>query len=364
MGSLDTEQPKELTKQEIKETLKDESFISKVDEDESKKSLLTNEFGHLTLTIHNGINLMNTELIGKSDPYVVVECGCQKFRSKTVKNSQNPIWDFIVDTDIKKESAEDIKVSVFDEDIGNDDPMGYVFLDIKELSNNAIITKKNIPLKNCKSGEINFSSNFTKQAEDIKTESVKKDDQTDKIEELSAIKETSLSSEEKESKVSLDIESTSETEKLQDTNSEFEKTEKSLYAEKTTETKKQEIKENKKDESFVSKMDEDKLKKSLSTMVFGHLTLTIHNGVNLMNTELIGKSDPYVVIEHGGQNFRSKTVKNSQNPIWDFVVDTDIKKESAENIKVSVFDEDIGKDDPMGYVFLDINELSNNAIIT
>merc|ERR1712002_1428466 len=242
--------------------------------------------------------------------------------------------------------------------------MGYVFLDINELSNNAIITKKNIPLKNCKSGEINFSSNFTKQAEDIKTESVKKDDQTDKIEELSAIKETSLSSEEKESKVSLDIESTSETEKLQDTNSEFEKTEKSLYTEKTTETKKQEIKENKKDESFVSKVDEDNSKKSLSSMVFGHLTLTIHNGVNLMNTELIGKSDPYVVIEHGGQNFRSKTVKNSQNPIWDFVVDTDIKKESAENIKVSVFDEDIGKDDPMGYVFLDINELSNNAIIT
>merc|ERR1712002_548136 len=227
MGSLDTEQPKELTKQEIKETLKDESFISKVDEDESKKSLSTNEFGHLTLTIHNGINLMNTELIGKSDPYVVVECGCQKFRSKTVKNSQNPIWDFIVDTDIKKESAEDIKVSVFDEDIGNDDPMGYVFLDINELSNNAIITKKNIPLKNCKSGEINFSSNFTKQAEDLKTESVKKDDQTDMKVELSDTKETSLSSNKNESKDSLENESTGDTEKFQDINSEFDKTEQS-----------------------------------------------------------------------------------------------------------------------------------------
>merc|ERR1712002_1214580 len=151
---------------------------------------------------------------------------------------------------------------------------------------------------------------------------------------------------------------------LQDINSEFEKTEKSLYTEKSTEIKKQEIKENKKDESFVVKMDEDKLKKSLSTTEFSHLTLTIHNGVNLMKTELIGKSDPYVVIEHGGQKFRSKTVKNSQNPIWEFVIETEIKKDSTDDIKISVFDEDIGKDDPMGYVFININELSTSARIT
>merc|ERR1712002_1754 len=225
--SLYIEKTTEIKKQEIKENKKDESFVSKVDEDNSKMSLSTMEFGHLTLTIHKGVNLMKTELIGKSDPYVVIEHGGQKFRSKTVKNSQNPIWDFVVDTDIKKDSAEDIKVSVFDEDIGKDDSMGYVFLDINELSNNAIITKKNIPLKNCKSGEINFSSNFTKQAEDLKTESVKKDDQTDMKVELSDTKESSLSSNEKESKDSLEIESTGETENLQDTSSEFEKTEKS-----------------------------------------------------------------------------------------------------------------------------------------
>merc|ERR1712002_1324303 len=256
--SLYTEKSTEIKKQEIKENKKDESFVVKVDEDNSKKSLSTMEFGHLTLTIHNGVNLMKTELIGKSDPYVVIEHGGQKFRSKTVKNSQNPIWDFVVDTDIKKDSAEDIKVSVFDEDIGKDDPMGYVFLDINELSNNGIITKKNIPLKNCKSGEINFSSNFTKQDEYLKTESAQKDDNTDIVEEFSVIKEETLfSSNEKESKVTLEIESIVETGKLQDINAELDKTEKSLDTEQPKELTKQEIKETLKDESFISKVDED-----------------------------------------------------------------------------------------------------------
>merc|ERR1712142_227504 len=90
--------------------------------------------GHLKLIIHSGTNLIKTDIIGKSDPYVVVDC------------------------EIVENSDEDIKVSVFDEDIGKDDPMGYVFLDIKDLCVSKSIVTRNIKLNNCKTGEISFSS--------------------------------------------------------------------------------------------------------------------------------------------------------------------------------------------------------------
>merc|ERR1711915_651584 len=55
-----------------------------------------------------------------------------------------------------------------------------------------------------------------------------------------------------------------------------------------------------------------------STDVFtGTFKLTIHRGINLAQTGLIGKSDPYVVVEHDKKKSKTKTIKNNQNPVWD-----------------------------------------------
>ena len=41
-------------------------------------------------------------------------------------------------------------------------------------------------------------------------------------------------------------------------------------------------------------------------------TRILVQGKELIKTDLIGKSDPYAQIQYGNQNFRTKTVPNSQ----------------------------------------------------
>ena len=43
--------------------------------------------GNIHLNIHEGKDLVNTDLIGKSDPYVVVTYGKDKDKTKTIKNN-------------------------------------------------------------------------------------------------------------------------------------------------------------------------------------------------------------------------------------------------------------------------------------
>ena len=50
--------------------------------------------GKLTLTIVKAIDLKNMEMIGKSDPYVVVHIRpLFKVKTKAVENNLNPVWD-------------------------------------------------------------------------------------------------------------------------------------------------------------------------------------------------------------------------------------------------------------------------------
>merc|ERR1719193_2727316 len=280
---------------------------------------------------------MKTDIIGKSDPYVVVEHNKKKFKSKTIKNNQNPLWDFVVDLEVAEKIDEDIKVSVFDEDIGKDDAMGYVFLDIKDLCISQSIVTRNIPLNNCKTGEINFSSFYQKHGElmvDAEFNIYVNSEHTEKLshpeQELKTAEKNEVHSSKPESK-----------------QSEIEKTE---ATEKAVEIK---------DIIGLSDKSTDVMKAKP-----GSLKLTIHKGIKLAKTVLIGKSDPYVVVEHNNSKFKSKTVKDNQNPVWDFVVDKELSESSVGDIKISVFDQDIGKDDPMGYTFLKMQDLYENKIIT
>merc|ERR1711962_1320281 len=130
--------------------------IIELSDKSTKEEKVDIDAGHLKLIIHSGSNLIKTDIIGKSDPYVVVEHNKKKFKPKTVKNNQNPHWDFVVDWEIAEK---------FDEDIGKDDLMGYVFLDIKDLCISQSIVTRAIPLNNCKTGEISFSSFYHKHGE-------------------------------------------------------------------------------------------------------------------------------------------------------------------------------------------------------
>lgn len=68
-------------------------------------------------------NLVNKDIIGKSDPYVVLSCGSIKVETPIVENCLNPKWDFWKDFEIEPNS--ELKIDVWDKDEGSkDDSLG------------------------------------------------------------------------------------------------------------------------------------------------------------------------------------------------------------------------------------------------
>merc|ERR1712055_315265 len=78
---------------------------------------------------------------------------------------------------------------------------------------------------------------------------------------------------------------------------------------------------------------------------------------------MFGKADPYVKMTLGKQKAKSSTVKNDHNPEWNFKASFDVNPNVSEDIHIEVFDEDLGKDDSLGYTSLKIDEIAEqNAL--
>jgi len=88
-----------------------------------------------------------------------------------------------------------------------------------------------------------------------------------------------------------------------------------------------------------------------------HLRLIVHRARNLTNKGMFGKVDPYVIIKYGNEKHQSPTINNSQNPEWKYEADLDIIPD-AQEISFEVFDEDYGKDDPLGVASINISDIS------
>ena len=59
--------------------------------------------------------------MGKSNPYATLKCGNQKFKTKTVKNSLEPLWNHEVIFDIPEGNCKNVIIEVFDTDkLGKD----------------------------------------------------------------------------------------------------------------------------------------------------------------------------------------------------------------------------------------------------
>ncbi|KAJ0059372.1 hypothetical protein NL108_015994 [Boleophthalmus pectinirostris] len=71
-----------------------------------------------------------------------------------------------------------------------------------------------------------------------------------------------------------------------------------------------------------------------------------------------GKSDPYGVIQIGTQLFQSKVIHDTVNPKWNEVYEALIYDNSTvKNLKLELFDEDTDKDDFLGSLMIDLDEL-------
>jgi len=263
--------------------------------------------GEVEFTVHKARKLENKEKFGKIDPYFVLSFGNQHFKSKTIKNEENPAWEVLTKLNLDENSPNQINISVFDDDFGKDDCLGDVDINLNEIIMNKQIKHKWVTLKNCKSGEVQISMQFL-PAEDIARK-------VDK--------------------------STLETQSF---------------------TKKESLNE----DNIFTKIDSTKMKEAMTRKPqIGTLNFTLISANDLENSDYIGKSDPYALIQYKGETFRTQTMNSNLNPVWNFPITLDINEEDPDVIHVQIFDEDYDQDDAIGRTTINVKELiDSNSIDT
>merc|ERR1712002_109505 len=116
--------------------------------------------GSIKITVHKARDLEKKGKFGKADPYAMMKIGKDKFKSGTIKNNQNPEWNYDIKFDITSKTTDEVTLEVFDEDIGKDDLLGQTQINLREIVHKTMIVNKWIALKKCKTGEVLFSAEF------------------------------------------------------------------------------------------------------------------------------------------------------------------------------------------------------------
>lgn len=86
-------------------------------------------------------------------------------------------------------------------------------------------------------------------------------------------------------------------------------------------------------------------------MALGKLRVQVLNASKLKNTERFQKSDPYCMVECGGDSKKTKCIDNNLNPAWneEFVFNV---AEGVETLALSIWDKNtITKDNFMGFSY-------------
>eukprot|EP00092_Neocalanus_flemingeri_P001529 GFUD01001631.1.p1 GENE.GFUD01001631.1~~GFUD01001631.1.p1 ORF type:complete len:1483 (-),score=457.12 GFUD01001631.1:238-4536(-) len=119
------------------------------------------EPGILQVTIYKAMDLVNQDMLGKSDPYVKLQFRGQEFRSKTINNSLAPEWNFSTDLLISEVYDSNIIIEVYDEDYGQDNFEGSLSLSLSDAINKPNQEGEWYTLSNCKQGKIFVSTIYT-----------------------------------------------------------------------------------------------------------------------------------------------------------------------------------------------------------
>ncbi|KAK3194953.1 hypothetical protein Dsin_026263 [Dipteronia sinensis] len=90
--------------------------------------------GKLLVTVVKANGLKNMEIIGKSDPYVVVYIQpLLKVKTNVVDNNLNPVWNQSFELIAEDKETQSLILEVFDKDIGQDKRLGIVKLPLIEI---------------------------------------------------------------------------------------------------------------------------------------------------------------------------------------------------------------------------------------
>ncbi|XP_078390628.1 extended synaptotagmin-1 [Cetorhinus maximus] len=84
---------------------------------------------------------------------------------------------------------------------------------------------------------------------------------------------------------------------------------------------------------------------------------------NFMKGMVKGKSDPYVKLRAGAQSFRSRTIKENLNPKWHELYEVIVNHIPGQELEFELFDKDIDKDDFLGRLKISYKDIMNSKVM-
>ncbi|XP_076022751.1 extended synaptotagmin-1 [Genypterus blacodes] len=84
---------------------------------------------------------------------------------------------------------------------------------------------------------------------------------------------------------------------------------------------------------------------------------------NFMGGMVKGKSDPYVKIRVSGAAFRSHTIKENLNPVWNELFEVILTRLPGQEVQFELFDKDIDQDDFLGRFKLNLRDVISAQFI-
>merc|ERR1712013_545402 len=100
--------------------------------------------------------------------------------------------------------------------------------------------------------------------------------------------------------------------------------------------------------------------KSPESEKLGKVKLDLLMAKDLIKNDMVGKSDPYAIITHGSQKYKTDILKNTQDPHFNIQCNVDVPDGNDRNISIDLFDADkYGKDTHLGSLNLDIAKVMN-----
>merc|ERR1712106_1133669 len=158
--------------------------------------------GLLKVIVFEASELVNKDMIGKSDPFVKIKFNGQDFKSQKVRNSLNPEWNFSTNLTVKSSDVDsDIVLEVYDDDFGSANFIGSYTFSLQQAITDTDKEATWNNLVGCKTGKISFStiyipdeeSETKSQKDEIKVDDINDDKLCDNKsdEELSVEKEES-----------------------------------------------------------------------------------------------------------------------------------------------------------------------------
>ena len=108
---------------------------------------------------------------GAADPYITLEVGAQKFRTKTCKNTLKPVWKEVYEAYVDNDEGQEIAMEMFDEEkTCKDSKMGTLEVDITSVAQHGSRDLW-LPLDGVKSGMVHLNLTWCKlssKAADLK----------------------------------------------------------------------------------------------------------------------------------------------------------------------------------------------------